>query len=151
METKTQLQCHRFYVTKGNHGSLIGYPTAKALNLVKIIHKVNDPAAKYPKLFEGIGKLKDISVKLHIDVSIPPVAQKHRRTPFYRRGKVEQETQNLLHQDIIEKMNGKPTPWVSPTVAVPKKDTDAVRICVDMTEANKAILRERHQCPLLKN
>ena len=48
VETKSQLQCHKFYVTEGDHGSLIGYPTAKALNLVKIIHKVNDPATKYP-------------------------------------------------------------------------------------------------------
>ena len=86
---------HKFYVTKGKHGSLIGYPTAKALNLVNIIHKVNDPTAKNLKLFEGIGKLKDTTVKLHIDESIPPVAQKHRRTPFHLRDKVEQEIQNL--------------------------------------------------------
>ena len=95
VETKSQLQCHKFYVTKGKHGSLIGYPTAKALNLVNIIHKVKDPTAKYLKLFEGIGKLKDTTVKLHIDESIPPVAQKHRRTPFHLRDKVEQEIQNL--------------------------------------------------------
>ena len=150
METKSQLQCHKFYVTKGNHGSLIGYPTAKALTLVKVIHKVNDPAAKYPKLFEGIGKLKDITIKLHIDESIPPVAQKNRRTPFHLRDNVEQEIQNLLDQDIIEKVSGEPTPWVSPIVAVPRKDTDVVRICVDMREANKAILRERHQMPTVE-
>lgn len=150
LETKTQLQCHKFYVTKGNYGSLIGYPTAKALNLVKIIQNINDPTTKYPKLFEGIGKLKDVKVKLHIDEKIPPVAQKPRRTPFHLRDKVEKELQNLIDQDIIEKVNGEPTPWVSPIVAVPKKDSDAVRICIDMREANKAIIRERHQMPTVE-
>ena len=150
IETKSQLQCHIFYVTKGNHGSLIGYPTAKALNLVKIIHNVNDPTTKYPHLFEGIGKLKDYKVKIHIDEPIPPVAQKHRRVQFNKRNQVKEEIQKLLDQDIIEKINGEPTPWVSPIVAVPKKGTDAVRICVDMREANKAILRERHQMPTIE-
>lgn len=150
IETKTQLQCHKFYVTRGNHGSLIGYPTAKILNLVKIIHKINNPAGKYPNLFEGIGKLKDKTVKLHIDESVYPVAQKHRRTPFHLRDKVKEEVQNLLEQDIIEKVDGQPTPWVSPIVVVPKKDTDAVRVCVDMREANKAIQRERHQMPTVE-
>ena len=150
METKSQLQCPKFYVTKRNNGSLIGYPTAKALNLVKIIHKVNDPAAKCPKLFEEFGKLKHVTVRLHIDESIPPVAQKHRQTPSHLRDKVKQEIQNLLDQDIIEKVNGEPTLWVSPTVAVPKKDTDVVRTSVDMREANKAILHERHQMPTVE-
>ena len=47
-------------------------------------------------------------------------------------------------------MNGEPTLWVSPTVAVPKKDTDVVRTSVDMREANKAILHERHQMPTVE-
>ena len=39
-----------------------------------------------------------------------------------------------------------PTPWVSPIVAVPKKD-GGVRICVDMRQANEAIKRVRHPIP----
>ena len=38
------------------------------------------------------------------------------------------------------------TPWVSPIVAVPKKDGQ-VRICVDMRLANEAIRRVRHPIP----
>ena len=44
--------------------------------------------------------------------------------------------------DIIEPVEG-PTPWVSPVVVVPKPSAD-IRLCVDMTKANEAIVRERN-------
>ena len=40
-----------------------------------------------------------------------------------------------------------PTPWVSPIVVTPKKNTNKTRVCVDMREPNKAIMREIHQMP----
>lgn len=47
--------------------------------------------------------------------------------------------------DIIEKAEG-PTPWVSPIVVAPKPNGD-IRLCVDMRQANQAIIRERHPIP----
>lgn len=55
-------------------------------------------------------------MKLHIDESIQPVAQKPRRTPFYLRSKVAKEIQYLVDNDIKEKIEGEPTPWISPIV-----------------------------------
>ena len=43
-----------------------------------------------------------------------------------------------------------PTPWVSPIVAVPKKD-GGVRICVDMRQANAAIKLVRHPIPTVED
>ena len=40
-------------------------------------------------LFHGIGKLKGVKVKLHVDPNVQPVAQRHRRVPFHLRDKVE--------------------------------------------------------------
>ena len=52
--------------------------------------------------------------------------------------------EELEQQDIIERVpENQPTPWVSPIIAVPKKD-GGVRICVDMRLANEAIKRVRH-------
>ena len=103
----------------------------------------------YPKLFTGIGKLKDFQVKLHIDTNVQPTCQPHRRVPFHVRQKVEKELQKLEDDDVIEKVTG-PTPWVSPIVTPPKpKDPDKVRICVDMRQANTAIQRERHITPTM--
>ena len=51
--------------------------------------------------------------------------------------------------NIIEKVDG-PTPWVSPIVVAPKaKNLNEIRLCVDMREPNKAILRSRHITPTL--
>ena len=102
---------------------------------------------QYPSVFEGIGKLKGIEVQLHIDTKVTPVAQKARRIPFHLRKKVEHELKVLEEQHIIERVNG-PTPWVSPLVLIPKK-SGAVRVCVDMRRANKAITRERHPTPTI--
>ena len=102
---------------------------------------------KFPNLFNGIGKLKDVEVPLHIDTTVKPVAQRARRIPFHIRKKVDKELSSLEQQGIIEKVDG-PTPWVSPLVVTPKKDGN-VRICVDMRMANQAIKRERHPVPTM--
>lgn len=149
VESKNTIDCDTFYVVQGNHGALLGYPLASKLGLVKIINQITDPKVKYPKLFEGIGKYKGTPIKLHIDEHVKPVAQRHRRTPFHLRGKVEKELVKLQEQDIIEKIEGTPTPWVSPIVTPPKKNPDEIRLCVDMREANKAISRERHMLPTI--
>jgi hypothetical protein len=87
---------------------------------------------------------------LHIDKSVPPVARPHYRIPFHNRPKVEAELKKLLEADIIEKVNG-PTEWMSRIVTPPKpKNPEEIRICVDMRDANKAILRTRHVTPTIE-
>lgn len=81
---------------------------------MKLTNKITTLPDKYPELFSGIGKLKDTVVKLRIDETVKPIAQKHRRTPFHLRKKVETEIETLLAEDIIEKVEGVPTPLVSP-------------------------------------
>ena len=93
----------------------------------------------YPSLFSGLGKMKNVEVKLHIDENVKPIHQSHRRIPFHQRKNLEACVESLLQQDIIEPAD-RPTPWVSPVVLVPKpKQPGGVRLCVDMREANKAI------------
>lgn len=142
------------HVLQGNNGSLLSYKTAIALGILDLhINQVKtnmlsqNIEKKFPNLFSGIGKLKDVEVPLHIDTTVEPVAQRARRIPFHIRKKVEKELSSLEQQGIIEKVDG-PTPWVSPLVVIPKKDGN-VRICVDMRMANRAIKRERHPMPTM--
>ena len=84
----------------GNYDSLSSYETSVDLGLVLEINAVTSNNVQcgsnvknlineYSELFEGIGKLKDKEIKLHIDESVPPVAQPYRRIPFHMRENVE--------------------------------------------------------------
>ena len=110
-------------------------------------NNVQNLVREYSNLLEGIGKLKDRDIKLHIDESVPPVAQPHRRIPFHLREKVETELSRLESLDITEKVDGA-TEWVSPIVVAPKKKGE-IRVCVDMRQANTAIKTERHITPTI--
>ena len=114
----------------------------------KIPKHLHSHVQKYKKVFQGIGRFNGDKIKLHINKTIKPVAQKPRRVPFNLRQKVEQELETLRKEDIIEDIQGEPTPWISPIVIVPKKyDADQVRLCIDMRQANKAIERMRYPLP----
>jgi hypothetical protein len=129
------------------------YKTAQAFDLIKIqentITQASQIMDEFADCFSGIGKLKGFQVELHIDKSIKPITQPHRRIPFHIRKKVEQELQYLDENDIIEKVE-RPTPWISPIVAGPKpKQPDKVSLCVDMRQANRAFQGERSLMPIV--
>jgi hypothetical protein len=71
-----------------------------------------------------MGKIKDQIITLHVDETVTPVSQKHRRIPFHVRKDVEKELQRLEEQDIIEKVTG-PTPWTSPCLVAPRKQVES--------------------------
>ncbi|XP_057305378.1 uncharacterized protein K02A2.6-like [Hydractinia symbiolongicarpus] len=161
----------KFYVIPGQGGNLLGHKTAEQLDLLRIgpattpiNHRTFQLGSrslskgipvsteqvlnKNNKVFKGMGKLNNFKQKLHIDPDVTPIQQPTRRLPFHTRKKVEAELDRLLKLDIIEPVNG-PTSWVSPIVAVPKKN-GKIRLCVDMRRANTAIIREKHPIPKLE-
>ena len=111
--------------------------------------KIQEIINKYSTVFEGQGKLSKKQIKLHIRGDVNPVMQRQRRMLYHIRQDVSKELKRLQDPDIIEKVTGQLTPWMSLTVATPKKD-GGIRICVDMREANQAIERERHTMPTLQ-
>ncbi len=138
-------------------GCLLGHKSATQLDLLHIARSVNSVHsedlsakihAKFPKVFEGVGKLKDFQQAIHVDPTIQPVAQSPRRVPFHVRRQVEAKLDELQRLDIIEPVTG-PTPWVSPLVVVPKPNGE-VRICVDMRRVNTAVIRERYPIPTIE-
>ena len=61
------------------------------------------------------------------------------------------ELEKLLEHDIIERVNIA-TPWVNPIVTPPKPNNpEEIRLCVDMRQANEAIVRERHPIPTIED
>ena len=140
-------------VVKGQGESLLGSETATELGVLKLNIPVNSVVnyselmTRYKDVFTGIGKLKDFQLNLHIDQQVQPLAQPLRRPAFSLREKIEKKLDELLQEDIIEKVEGL-TPWVNPVVVVPKPNGD-VRLCVDMRCTNKAIICERHPIPTI--
>ena len=146
----------QFVVTTSGR-CLLGHITSRDLGLLRIglgassecnvVSKDLGSAlqTKYPKVFSGIGKLKEYRLKLHVDPEVTPVAQKPRRVPFALREKVTAKVEDLIAKDIVERVDG-PTSWVSPVVVAPKSVGD-IRLCVDMIKANQAIIRERIPIP----
>ena len=162
LESETKKLRAKFYVVKGSSGSLLSWKTSQDLSLLQTVQQVKllpskleagtplGLLAKYDDLFHGLGKLKNYQIKLHIDEEVPPVAQPHRRVPFHVRKQLEVQLRRDEELIVIERIEG-PTSWVSPVVVAPKpKSSGKVRVCVDMRQANKAVKRERHVTPTVK-
>ena len=153
-----------FYIFNGSAATLLSKKTSEQLDLLRVglrsgsLNSLGSSASccpgdgawceKFPEVFTGVGCMKRFKVSLHIDPKVPPVAQNVRRMPFGHRALAKAKLDELLSADIIERVEG-PTPWVSPIVTVPK-DSDDIRLCVDMRQANKAVVRERHPIPTVK-
>ena len=69
------------------------------------------------------------------------MVQPIRMIAFKRKEKVVQKLKELDNLDVIEKVDGC-TQWVNPLVTVVKPNGE-VRVCLDMRETNKAIIRKR--------
>jgi len=96
-----------FTVIDGVGKPILGRDTAMQLDVLRVgkseKSQVNAVCEnKYPNAFNGIGKLRDYQVRLHINPEVKPVAQSVKRIPFALRPKVEEGIQRLLEQDIIE-------------------------------------------------
>ena len=93
--------------------------------LAEIVHE-------YKELFQSIPGSTDVAQHfiptIGTPVKVPP-----RRTPARYRQEVESQLQDMLDRGIIEESS---SPWMAPTVFVPKKSGD-LRICIDYRALNK--------------
>ena len=63
--------------------------------------------------------------------------------PFAYRDKLKQKIDLLVEQNIIIPVT-EPTEWCVPIVVAPKKGTDRIRMCVDLSKLNKFVCREHY-------
>lgn len=107
VELSNKISVAKFYVVHGTGGCLLSGKSAIDLELIKVnlvskfLREVSEQKnithssdtkkrpkrlgslfSKYDHLFQGVGKLKDYKVHLHIDKSIPPTVQAARRVPL---------------------------------------------------------------------
>ena len=97
VESNTRRMIATFYVIKGNTNTepLLGSQTAEILGLVAVANAVQMENGStlsglledYADLFQGIGKMEVVQVYLHVDETVTPVAQLHRKISFSVRPK----------------------------------------------------------------
>ncbi|KAI9554977.1 putative uncharacterized protein K02A2.6-like [Daphnia sinensis] len=134
---------------------ILGLPTCRQMKLVKRIDAVTSerplesPAVviEFADVFEGIAKLPiEHDIKLASgDNYVDPVVCAADRLPFLLEEKVYKKLDQMVADKIIVPVV-EPTEWVSRMLVVGKPDGD-VRICLDPSELNKAILRQHFAVP----
>ena len=85
VESKCSAVNAEFLVVE-NQTSLLGYATTTELGILQITNAVSVGRIifqRYPRLFTGLEKMKNVEIKLHIDKSVNPVHQTHRKVPFH--------------------------------------------------------------------
>ena len=63
--------------------------------------------------------------------------------PIESKEAIDRELDYLIEEEIITEQV-EPTPWVS-SVTFPRKPNGEVRVCLDPSNLNKAIIREHHK------
>ena len=94
---------------------------------------------------EGLGELRDVRVKLHIDGDMQPRFHRARQVPFAIRKKVEEELEQLQTQRVIRPVQF--VEWAAPIVPVMKGD-GRVRTCGEYkVTINRAAKLNRYPIP----
>ena len=66
----------------------------------------------------------------------------HKCKIIYRE-KLKKEIDLLVEQGVIAPVT-EPTEWCAPIVVTPKRNSDGIRMCVDLSKLNKFVRRERY-------
>ena len=102
----------------------------------------------FPAVFDGTIRAMD-GEQFHIHLTSdakPFCVTSPRSIPFAYRDKLTAELELLQQQHIIAPVTA-PTDWCAPIVVTPKKNSDSIRMCVDLSHLNRFVKRERYQSP----
>ena len=103
---------------------------------------------EFPSVFDGqIRSMEGETFHIYlVEEAIPFCVKAPRSVPFAYREKLKAELQLLQEQGIIIPVV-EATEWCAPIVVTPKKGTDRIRMCVDLSRLNRYVRRERYQSP----
>ena len=102
--------------------------------------------SKYNNIFTGLGCIKR-KCHIHTDPKVRPVIDPTRRISYAMCNQVKAEIDKMEEQGVIVKQHD-PTPWVNSITIVRKPGK--VRVCLNPTKLNKAILRSPHPVKTLE-
>ena len=103
---------------------------------------VEDLKKLYPNSFDRLGSLKG-EYNIQVDPTVKPVTHARRKVPIESKEAIDKELDYLIEEEIITEQV-EPTQWVS-LVTFLMKPNGEVRVCLDPSNLNKAIVREYHK------
>ena len=95
-----------------------------------------------PNSFDRLGSLKG-AYNISVDPTVKPATHARRKVQIESKEAIDKELDYLIEDEIITEQV-EPTPWVS-SVTFPRKPNGEVRVCLDPSNLNKAIIREHHK------
>ena len=120
-------------------------PQENTPRTVKIVKSKEQIQEQYPELFKGIGRLPGEPYHIHLNPSITPKQTPCRPIPVHLKQTFWQEIEKMLAAKVIKPVH-EATPWINSFVLVESTDksngTPKLRICLDPTNLNKAIIHE---------
>ena len=147
INNKGHLQCHQdpnFIHRPNDKGKLPGSRDAPIYHEPGTVSckTVEDLKKLYPNSFDRLGSLKG-EYNIRVDPTVKPATHARRKVPIESKEAIDRELDYLIEEEIITEQV-EPTPWVS-SVTFPMKPNGEVRVCLDPSNLNKAIIREHHK------
>ena len=147
INNKGHLQCHQdpnFIHRPNDKGKLPGSRDAPIYHEPGTVSckTVEDLKKLYPNSFDRLGSLKG-EYNIRVDPTVKPAMHARRKVPIESKEAIDRELDYLIEEEIITEQV-EPTPWVS-SVTFPMKPNGEVRVCLDPSNLNKAIIREHHK------
>ena len=147
INSKGHLQCHQDpnLIHKPNDkGKLPGSREAPIYHEPGIVSckTMEDLKKLYPNSFDRLGSLKG-AYNIRMDPTVKPATYASRKVPIKSKEAIDKELDYLIEEEIITEQV-EPTPWIS-SVTFPRKPNGEVRVCLDPSNLNKAIIREHHK------
>ena len=99
---------------------------------------------RFPGVFKGIGKFPGEPYKIQLDLKVPSKQTPCRPVPIHLKEAFKAEIDKMLKADVLKPIQ-EATPWINSFVLVEGTDQQGkpkLRICLDPTNLNKAIIRE---------
>lgn len=111
-------------------------------------HELYEAAKHYADVFDGLGSLKGVVYHMKLKPGSQGIVRPARRIPLALKDKAKRELDRMEAEQVIQKVT-EPTEWASYMVVVNKNEK--MRICLNPSELNKALLREHYPMPTLED
>ena len=127
------------------HSSRKDYAVSLQQNVVpKLITSKEQILCNYPNVFGGIGRFPGAPYHIQLNPSATPKQTPCHPIPVHLKEAFKQEVDKMLQAGVLKPVH-EATPWINSFVLVEGKDKSGnlkLRICLDPTNLNKAIMRE---------